>query len=159
MVCGKEGRSTYIHIHMRGQISTKRINNTQPITTTRQNGRDEDLAKHRSGLALSGTVGGSQSARRRASRHSTVRVADQDHILVADVQEREDQSVAHVVGVVGRRDLPLGANAGEEASEGSVAGGLEEVQEVGVVGWVLGGAGYDDEGGLLSVGGDGHDVE
>lgn len=144
---------------MRGQISTKRINNTQPITTTRQNGRDEDLAKHRSGLALSGTVGGSESARRRASGHSTVRVADQDHILVADVQEREDQSVAHVVGVVGRRDLSLGANAGEEASEGSVAGGLEEVQEVGVVGWVLGSAGHDDEGGLLFVGGDSHDVE
>lgn len=28
---------------------------------------------------------------------------------------------------------------------------------MGVVGWVLGGAGHDDEGGLLFVGGDGHD--
>lgn len=141
---------------MRRQISAKRVNHTQTITTTRQDRRDEDLAEHGSGLALSGTVGGSQSARRRASRHSTVRVADQDHILIADVQEGEDQSVSHVVGVVGGRDLSLGANAGKKASEGAVAGGLEEVEEVGVVCWVLGGTGHDDQGGLLLVGGDGH---
>lgn len=79
--------------------------------------------------------------------------------MAPDVQEREKQSVSHIVRIIGCGDLSLGANARKKAREGSVTSRLEEMKKMGVVRGVLGGTRHDDKGGLLLVGGDGHDCD
>lgn len=83
-------------------------------------------------------------------------MADQDHVLVADIENREDQAVADVVGIIGRGHLALGTDTGEQTGGSPIPGRLQEVEEVSVMGWALRGARHQDKDGLFPVGGDGH---